>query len=95
MIDGKIANQRPWQVVGGQLCSACRSMMPIPTRSEINGPLNEIFHVYHYLVNPESKNKQFDCYIYESKSGRAVTYCSDECRRRHNHRFHKKQHANE
>lgn len=93
MIEGKIANQSPGQRMGrNQLCDACRTMMPAPTKSEVVGPLNEVFNLYHYLVNPEFKNKMFECFIYESKSGVAVTYCSDRCRKKHNHRFHKKLH---
>lgn len=82
-IDGKIANQKPGTYIHQQqLCSKCFKIIQAPkqgTFAEIGG--NSIFTIVSYLNTSH--------FIYESKSGKAVVYCSDYCRRKHNHRFQK------
>jgi RNase P subunit RPR2 len=77
-IDGKIANQFPKEPA----CSKCHKMLVPPksaTLAELSG--NKIFTICSYIDTFH--------FIYESKSGKAVVYCSDYCRRKHNHRFQK------
>jgi hypothetical protein len=77
--DGKIANQRPQNI---PKCSKCGTELSQPdngTFAETSGP--SIYEAYSYLKT--------SFYIYETKSGRAVVYCSEYCRNKHNHRFQK------
>lgn len=88
MIEGKISNQAPRRKMGGHTCGNCCRIHPAPEITTIKG-VEATFNIYHYMVNVETKNPNYDCYIYETKCGTAVTYCSDRCRRLHNHRFKK------
>lgn len=80
-IDGKLANQ---PIRGGMLsqpkCAKCCKQVSVPKEgsyADIAG--NTIYTIQSYLSTPH--------YIYETKSGRAVVYCSAYCRNKHNHRF--------
>lgn len=77
--DGKIANQRPKNLTK---CEKCRKETPYPdngTFAQTLGP--SIFEAFSYIGTSN--------FIYESKSGTAVVYCSEYCRNKHNHRFGK------
>lgn len=82
-IDGKIANQETQLRLSGKIpCSKCNKLLPIPNRVEINShATKQVFSCSSYI------GTQY--FIYESKSGTAVVYCSQYCRDRHNHRFNK------
>ena len=82
-IDGKIANQGTEIRLSGKVpCGKCRKLLPIPNNITIE-------------VQDLAKKQIFTCasyigtnfYIYETKSGRGVVYCSKYCRDKHNHRF--------
>jgi hypothetical protein len=86
MIEGKIANQAPNRRLNSgypqPVCGKCRKLVENPstaTLANITG--TSIFTIYSYLETPN--------WIYESKSGSAVVYCSKYCRNKHNHRFNK------
>lgn len=77
--DGKIVNQRPQNLTK---CGKCQKTIPYPdngTFAQTSGP--SIFEAFSYIGTSN--------FIYETKSGRAVVYCSEYCRDRHNHRFSK------
>jgi hypothetical protein len=91
MIEGKIANQSPNRKLNSTgypspVCAKCQKLVPNPATSYItvttktgDPDLKKAFYCYNYLETPY--------YIYESKSGYAVVYCSKYCRDKHNHRF--------
>jgi hypothetical protein len=86
MIEGKIANQAPNRRLNSgypqPVCGKCQKLVENPstaTLANITG--TSIFTIYSYLETPN--------WIYESKSGSAVVYCSKYCRNKHNHRFNK------
>ena len=79
--DGKIANQCPSAVnfsTAKTLCAKCNKLIDFPKRLVVEIDSNTYF-VYSYLNTTHS--------IYETKRGRAIAYCSDYCKRKHNHRF--------
>ena len=85
--EGKIANQYPEMRFNSghpmPTCSKCNKLIPKPAQQtlfiydEFNQKHN--FNIFHYI------NKIY--FIYESKRGSAVVYCSEYCRNKHNHRF--------
>jgi hypothetical protein len=80
-LDGKIANQSPATKLSGVVTCAkcCRTFKP-PKKIEIKEyDLEKTFLCDSYIDTPY--------YIYETKSGTAVVYCSQYCRNKHNHRF--------
>jgi len=95
MIEGKIANLFPRKVLNGEvICGKCSKMFeaPIPasislkdekykTVENVSGYVG--INVFTYYLTPR--------FIYESKSGRSICYCSEYCARKHNHRFTKKE----
>ena len=86
VFDGRVSNQSPnFKLDGGVTCSKCCKEIEAPNITHIAVPddIDEhIFSVYNYLRTSH--------YIYESKSGKAVVYCSKYCRDKHNHRFTKR-----
>lgn len=85
-IDGKIANQLPNLKFTNSIykvtCAKCSKLLPAPqmgTLAEVGG--KSIFEIQSYIGT--------EYFIYESKSGKAVVYCSEYCRNKHNHRFNK------
>ena len=80
--EGKVVNQKySLKIDGNILCGCCRKQIENPT----NGILviwGNDYIAESYIHTPY--------YIYETKSGIAVVYCSDKCRRKHNHRFTRK-----
>jgi hypothetical protein len=84
--DGKLANQSP--VVHNltsakTLCSKCSKLIDFPIRNCVT--INDLsYFTFNYLGTAH--------FLHETKSGRAVAYCSDYCRRKHNHRFARKSH---
>ena len=84
MIEGKIANQPinlKFKNVDKALCSKCRKLIDYPHSTVIRTKGGKYF-VYSYL--------ETEHFIYETKSGDAVAYCSKYCASKHNHRFTKK-----
>lgn len=81
MIEGKIANQSPmYKNTGKSLCSKCNKLMDYPD-TKVLGSNKKVYLVRSYLDSP--------FYIYETRKGQAVVYCSKYCRDKHNHRFQK------
>lgn len=79
MIEGKLSNQSTKQNMSGKaLCGKCSRMIPRPsvTYLSVDG---SSYSIYSYLGT--------DRYLYESKSGQSIVYCSKYCRNKHNHRF--------
>lgn len=80
-IDGKIANQCPRLVnytSAKSKCAKCSKLIEAPSVSVVNFN-NKAYTIRDYL---DTCN-----FIYETKSGIAVVYCSEYCRNKHNHRF--------
>lgn len=83
-IEGKLANQRP-NLVGGfghksSCCSKCGKNIKKP--EQIFLKMKEKVILLQSYIGTEM-------YIYETKSGKSVVYCSRFCRNKHNHRFTK------
>lgn len=81
IFEGKISNQSPKYVNYMRAlcrCEKCGKFLELPDEVNININ-NSVFNALSY-VNSKS-------FIYETKSGTAVTYCSKYCRNKHNHRF--------
>lgn len=79
--DGKIANQSPnFRLTGRTSCAKCNSKLDLPEVFNLETKVDN-YKVYSYL--------QTSSFIYETKSGTAVVYCSEYCRNKHNHRFQK------
>lgn len=78
MIEGKLVNQFPKTKIGQTRCECCTKIIPEPSHCGLKVN-NEHFSMRSYI--------RTEYFIYESKSGFAVVYCSDWCRRKHNHRF--------
>lgn len=81
--DGKIVNQCPKQVnltSRKTVCEKCRKILNFPEEKSITFSENS-YVTYNYLNT--------DHYIYETKIGRSVAYCSNYCKQKHNHRFKK------
>jgi len=82
-IDGKIANQSTALRLSGKVsCSKCGKGIKAPQLAVVDSSsTDQFFNCASYIGTPY--------YIYESKSGTAVVYCSEYCRNKHNHRFSK------
>ena len=82
-VDGKIANQEPTIRLSGMVsCAKCCKSIESPNFAVLNNSsTNQVFICASYIGTPN--------FIYESKSGTAVVYCSEYCRNKHNHRFKK------
>jgi hypothetical protein len=81
--EGKIANQCPVITNFASAkahCEKCFKIIDAPFRSFIQID-KQTYLTFSYVGTPYS--------IYETKGGIAVTYCSDYCKRKHNHRFAK------
>lgn len=78
-IEGKISNQGVTVKLSNKcVCGKCSKLIDPPSRSRIFTG-SHYFSVMHYLEN--------NFYIYETNKGKSIVYCSDYCRRKHNHRF--------
>jgi len=62
------------------LCDNCRTLVEKPKKVGCNFK-TRMQLLFSYFDTPY--------FIYESKSGYSVIYCSKECRDQHNHRFNK------
>jgi hypothetical protein len=80
-IDGKVANQSTVLRLSGKVnCGKCCKIMKAPELAVISSSVTkQVFNCASYIGT-----KYF---IYETKSGIAVVYCSEYCRNKHNHRF--------
>lgn len=81
--DGKVTNQCPRLLnytSSKSTCAKCGKIIEAPKVSyiELN---NKVYCIRNYLDSPH--------FIYETKIGISVVYCSDYCRKKHNHRFQK------
>lgn len=80
-LEGKIANQIPNIKFDNSLsCEKCKKIIDKPVTSALYVGKYK-FNTYSYIGT--------DQYIYETKSGRSVVYCSKYCMKRHNHRNRK------
>jgi hypothetical protein len=81
VLDGKIANQTPDIKLSGIVsCGKCNKKFAPPQKVTIKEEsLNQLFLCASYIGTSH--------FIYETKGGTAVVYCSKYCRDRHNHRF--------
>ena len=86
--DGKIVNQRPrFKFNSGNpkpTCSKCGKLIHSPEKLAVVSNIIQgatMFTAYSYVGTRY--------FIYETKSGSAVVYCSAYCRDKHNHRFQK------
>lgn len=82
-IEGKIVNQDiVLRLSGKVVCGKCCRSIDLPANIVINSKnTSQMFFCKSYIGTPH--------YIYETKSGTAVVYCSEYCRNKHNHRFSK------
>lgn len=81
--DGKIVNQCPIIInytTAKTKCGKCGKIIDAPVRDFVTIGV-KAYLTFNYI--------QTSSYIYETKSGRSVAYCSDYCRKKHNHRFQK------
>lgn len=81
--DGKLVNQSPKiknYTSAKSSCAKCSKLIDAPDISVLTVN-NKTYTVRDYL------NSEY--FIYETKSGTAVVYCSRYCRNKHNHRFSK------
>jgi hypothetical protein len=81
VLDGKISNQKCIEKLNGQVtCEKCNQLIDKPKLAIVNSPLtNENLKCNSYI--------RTEHFVYETKKGYAIVYCSDYCRRKHNHRF--------
>jgi len=81
--DGKVSNQAPAANMSGKaLCAKCSKQLvkPLTANFTTKNQSEEIcWEVHHYLQQAQ--------FIYETRKGVAVVYCSRYCRDKHNHRF--------
>ncbi len=79
--DGKITNQCPKitnYASAKTQCEKCNKIIEAPLRGFVRLD-NKDYLTFNYINTPH--------YIYETKAGIAITYCSKYCRNLHNHRF--------
>lgn len=96
MFEGKIVNQMPKYTYDKSgysfdtvFCARCDVAMSSPKTGIPIKSGDAHYYVYHYLPGDKINREVKDHYIYPTKSGEAVCYCSDYCRKKHNHRFRK------
>lgn len=70
-----------WHSLSNSLCKceSCGTFMIVPKFGVITLDFKKQMTCYHYINE--------DHYIYETRSGTSIVYCSDKCRKKHNHRF--------
>ena len=79
-IDGKVVNQPVKKLIDGRvLCERCFKIIKAPTTLVLRLNHQKAILVHHYIGS--------DSYLHETKRGYAVMYCSNECRKKHNHRY--------
>jgi hypothetical protein len=77
VLDGKISGQ---PLRARITCAKCSSI--ITTIKQKNISLQNRIQAVNHCLGEET-------FIYETKSGKSVVYCSKYCRNQHNHRFNK------
>ncbi len=82
-LDGKVANQSVNLRLSGKVsCGKCCKLVPAPDQvTVLSHVTNQTFVCSSYIGSSH--------FVYETKSGTAVVYCSEYCRNKHNHRFRK------
>jgi len=82
-LEGKLANQDAKFYSSDKVqCGRCNKEIDAPNKLIVNSKeTSQLFFCKSYIGTPH--------YIYETKGGSAVVYCSEYCRNRHNHRFSK------
>lgn len=85
----KVANQHPsYRFNSGDpkpICGRCNKLLPRPEESNLyigKLPIKFRYVVFHYVGTPH--------FILETKSGKAITYCSEYCMKKHHHLFRSK-----
>lgn len=81
IFDGKVSNQTPECEnfnTPKTACGKCGTLLEFPERHFVKIG-TETYATFSYLNTP--------FFIYETKRGKAVVYCSGYCRKKHNHRF--------
>jgi len=79
-IDGKVVNQPVVKKLNGLVvCERCSTLIQAPSKTVMSLSAQKAIFVNHYIGSPY--------YIHETKKGYAVMYCSNECRKAHNHRY--------
>lgn len=89
-IEYKIANQSPRMRFNSgdpkSTCAKCNTLVdkPLHTKIEAEDDLGKqhYFTVYNYFTK--------DHFIFDTKSGFSIVYCSEYCMKKHNHRFTRK-----
>jgi hypothetical protein len=82
-LDGKLANQDVSLRLSGKIsCAKCGKSIKPPERAVVDNPATKQLFICASYIGTER-------FVYESKGGRAVVYCSEYCRNKHNHRFSK------
>lgn len=79
--DGKVSNQSPRFVnytSAKCICAKCGKVIESPDSTELKIGESS-YTVRSYLTTPY--------FIHETKMGTSVVYCSNYCRKKHNHRF--------
>ncbi len=81
-LEGKVANQYPskLRLNGKVTCEKCEKVFDSPVAVALNIGTSS-YCVFNFIGTER--------FIYETKSGSSVVYCSDYCKRKHNHRFQK------
>jgi len=79
VLEGKVSGQ-PLRTYDRVYCAKCKTELVTPNRKAFE-ICKGIFQIIRsYMHSPY--------FIYESKSGFSIIYCSKYCRNKHNHRFH-------
>lgn len=77
-IDGKISNQSPRTKIGKVLCAKCSKIISHPDYATLSlASEGGAYFIRHYIGTPH--------FIFDTKSGKAVTYCSAYCKDKHRH----------
>lgn len=84
MIEGKIANR--FRPTSGRFeftsCGKCNKQLPAPKLSIVSDKMSEPDHVLTCVNYIGTEH-----FVYETKGGKTIEYCSKYCRNKHNHRF--------
>ena len=82
--EGKVANRTAVKTVKeyvNTLCGKCAKLIPLPEDIIVGSKKSGYYICKSYLATEH--------FVYETKSGNAICYCSEYCARKHNHRFTK------
>lgn len=80
-VEGKVANRtaiKRQKLSNKTTCERCQKEIDVPT--DVTTTANGVTLYLKSYVGTEN-------FVYESRSGNAVCYCSAYCAKKHNHRF--------